>query len=281
MLTLEYSIHHCQCFQVCFKHPDLLKQAREACVAKRVESSRSKRKNTSRIDNDRSKISKASNTNEELDEPKMCKIQFREEIPETEESDEEFADIVPLPSCSRSVPMIMAANSANNSVKVKFRLESISDQDSDELFETNQSEEFEGRFVQNNDEELHRKLSEIFGPDVINENSLESTESSNSSTNFQFSIQRSPSKKVMKIHYQDYYKRILTAEMKALMHQSYLNDVQFICTDGVVNANSLLLGKYRVHLHLLNLYSITFLREVLLNRAQRSKSPNLLQQRAL
>ena len=47
----------------------------------------------------------------------------------------------------------------------------------------------------------------------------------------------------MKIQYQDYYNRILTSEMKSLMQQSYLNDVQFVCKDGNVFANCLILGE--------------------------------------
>ena len=47
----------------------------------------------------------------------------------------------------------------------------------------------------------------------------------------------------MKIQYQDYYNRILTSEMKSLMQQSYLNDVQFVCKDGNVFANCLILGQ--------------------------------------
>ena len=34
---------------MCFKHPDLLKQAREACVAKREENSKLKRRNSSAV----------------------------------------------------------------------------------------------------------------------------------------------------------------------------------------------------------------------------------------
>ena len=87
-------------------------------------------------------------------------------------------------------------------------------------------------------------MCEIFGPDQ--EDSQQSSISSNSSSNFQFSIQTSdsmsPTRKVMKIQYQDYYKRILTSEMRSLMHQSYLNDVQFVCKDGNVFANCLILG---------------------------------------
>ena len=60
---------------------------------------------------------------------------------------------------------------------------------------------------------------------------------------FYFSaIQKSPTTKMMKIHYQDYQKRILASEMKSIMHQSYLTDVQFVCHDGLVYGNSLILG---------------------------------------
>ena len=54
----------------------------------------------------------------------------------------------------------------------------------------------------------------------------------------------------MKIHYQDYYQRILQSEMKSLMHQSYLNDLQFICADGnVITTNSLILGSMSPYLY--------------------------------
>ena len=39
-------------FQVCFKHPDLLKQAREACVAKKEEGNKLKRKSTTTSTNE-------------------------------------------------------------------------------------------------------------------------------------------------------------------------------------------------------------------------------------
>ena len=37
MVTLYVAPNPAYIFQVCFKHPDLLKQAREACVARRTE----------------------------------------------------------------------------------------------------------------------------------------------------------------------------------------------------------------------------------------------------
>ena len=92
---------------------------------------------------------------------------------------------------------------------------------------------------------MQRKLCEIFGPDEDSNSQNSSISSNSSNSNFQFTIQTdslSPTRKVMKIQYQDYYNRILTSEMKSLMHQSYLNDVQFVCKDGNVSANCLIIG---------------------------------------
>ena len=94
---------------------------------------------------------------------------------------------------------------------------------------------------------MQRKLCEIFGPDEDSNSQNSSISSNSSNSNFQFTIQRdslSPTRKVMKIQYQDYYNRILTSEMKSLMHQSYLNDVQFVCKDGNVSANCLIIGNF-------------------------------------
>ena len=44
-------------------------------------------------------------------QPKMCKIQFQDES-DTESDTEEFADIVPESSCSRSVPMMSSVQAA-------------------------------------------------------------------------------------------------------------------------------------------------------------------------
>ena len=99
--------------------------------------------------------------------------------------------------------------------------------------------------TEHNEDELQRKLSEIFGPDEDSNSQNSSISSNSSNSNFQFTIQTdslSPTRKVMKIQYQDYYNRILTSEMKSLMHQSYLNDVQFVCKDGNVSANCLIIG---------------------------------------
>ena len=41
----------------------------------------------------------------------MCKIQFQDES-DTESDTEEFADIVPESSCSRSVPMVSSVQAA-------------------------------------------------------------------------------------------------------------------------------------------------------------------------
>ena len=203
----------------------------------------------------KSKVAKMSQKDQQ---PKMCKIQFQDS--ESSESDEEeFAEIENL-SCSRALPMTPSSHNnhmKNNSVKIKFRLAGANSS-SDEEAEVE-------------DDELQRKLSEIFGPNpgsVTPSNSRlshhqipmsnsenfdcgdqDSNSSSNSSlSNFQFSIEKSPSQKMMKIHYQEYHKRILTAEMKNLMHQSYLNDVEFVCKDGNVYANSLILGNFNFEL---------------------------------
>ena len=96
---------------------------------------------------------------------------------------------------------------------------------------------------------MQRKLCEIFGPDEDSNSQNSSISSNSSNSNFQFTIQTdslSPTRKVMKIQYQDYYNRILTSEMKSLMHQSYLNDVQFVCKDGNVSANCLIIGNFKV-----------------------------------
>ena len=44
-------------------------------------------------------------------QPKMCKIQFQDES-DTGSDTEEFADIVPESSCSRSVPMMSSVQAA-------------------------------------------------------------------------------------------------------------------------------------------------------------------------
>jgi len=122
----------------------------------------------------------------------------------------------------------------NKSVKIRFRLAGDnSESENDENIETIE------------DDELSQQLHEIFGP---NEDSQQSNSTSSESV-FQFSIQKSPTRKVMKIHYQDYYRRILESEMKSLLHQNYLNDVQFVCKDGIVLSNSLILGSMSPYLY--------------------------------
>ena len=220
---------HCV-FQVCFKHPDLLKQAREACVIKREETNRLKRKNTvvTNSSEPKTKVTKESTETK----PKMCKIQFQDDDSEELSENEEYAEI--LPSChSRDMPM---TSTAQNSVKIRFRLAAEDSEDSDKELEMEDAED------------LEQQLNDIFG---------DSTDSSNQSSaelkpNHSIKIQKSdnnPSRKVMKIHYQDYYRRILESEMKSLMHQSYLNDVQFVCSDGVVTSNSLILGSMSPYLY--------------------------------
>ena len=83
------------------------------------------------------------------------------------------------------------------------------------------------------------QLTEIFG-DISEETSGSSETSFSEYTNNQHqccSIQKSPTTKMMRIHYQDYQRRILANEMKSIMHQSYLTDVQFVCQDGLVYGN--------------------------------------------
>ena len=65
--------------------------------------------------------------------------------------------------------------------------------------------------TEHNEDELQRKLSEIFGPDEDSNSQTSSISSNSSNSNFQFTIQTdslSPTRKVMKIQYQDYYNRI-------------------------------------------------------------------------
>ena len=82
-------------FQVCFKHPDLLKQAREACVAKKDEVNKLKRKNSNVEITPPAKIIPAPSA------PKMCKIQFQdneseEETNVSEESEEQVETEAPV-----------------------------------------------------------------------------------------------------------------------------------------------------------------------------------------
>ena len=51
---------------MCFKHPDLLKQAREACVAKRDENNKLKRRNSSAVSTDAIKSKSAKITIDEV-----------------------------------------------------------------------------------------------------------------------------------------------------------------------------------------------------------------------
>ena len=96
----------------------MLKQAREACVIKRDEGNRQKRRNANPEPiAAKPKITRLTtpekSPNSQSQPPKMCKIQFQDS---EEESEEEFAEI--LPSCSRSVPI----QNSQNSVKIRFRL---------------------------------------------------------------------------------------------------------------------------------------------------------------
>lgn len=184
-------------------------------MVKRDEANKLKRKSLdSKTSNPKpAKITKDQN------QPKMCKIQFQDN---ESSSEEEFADPSTISTCSRVLPI------SSKSVKIKFRLDSDTE---------NESEEIE-------DDDLQRKLCEIFGNPEVEEDSQSSSASSSN-----FIIEKSPTRKVMKIHYQDYYKRILTSEMKSLMHQSYLNDVEFVCKDGSIFCNSLILGSMSNYLY--------------------------------
>lgn len=179
----------------------------------------------------------------------MCKIQFQDEDEEMEELDEEFADIIPNdpePTCSRALPMVSSNSSTSKlissgkSVKIKFRLDSCSDDEDNEGIE----------------DDLQRKLCEIFGDPNEEQtdeeccSALSEDTTSSSSNSCQFSlVEDTPTMKVMKIHYQEYHNRILSSEMKSLLHQSYLNDVEFVCKDGKVYANSLILGSMSNYLY--------------------------------
>ena len=219
-----------QNFQVCFKHPDLLKQAREACVAKKDEVNKLKRKNSSnmQITPQPAKIIPAPSA------PKMCKIQFQDNESE-EETDEEFVeDLNMQDTCSRMIPI----NSSKSSKSVKIRFQMTSTSDTSDLDDDDESEA--------EVDEMHKQLTQIFGDmSAAEETSQQGSERSStlsSSENQSCSIQKSPTTKMMKIHYQDYRRRVLANEMKSIMHQNYLTDVQFVCHDGLVYGNSLILG---------------------------------------
>jgi len=229
--------------QVCFKHPDLLKQAREACVAKRDENNRLKRRIPSSVSTEVTKTKSAKIT---TNQQKMCKIQFQDY--ESDSDNEEFDDVISEKNCSRSLP-ITSTSHTSQSVNIKFHLDDVCS-DNDPNREPLENEVVH-EVIEHDDDDLERKLCEIFGPDVQDEDSRQSSASSNSASNFQFSLHTDAynSGKEMKIKYQDYYERILTSEMKSLMHQSYLNDVQFICKDGDVFANCLILGSMSNYLY--------------------------------
>ena len=172
----------------------------------------------------------------------MCKIQFQDN---DSESEEEFADFNVQETCSRMIPV----SSSSKSVKIRFQYPDSNTSGDDESIQ--------------NEDEIDKQLTEIFG-DLSEETSQPCSETSSEYTNncsigtvkllgacvikiiisiFYFlAIQKSPTTKMMKIHYQDYQRRILTSEMKSIMHQSYLTDVQFVCHDGLVYGNSLILG---------------------------------------
>lgn len=177
------------------------------------------------------KITKSDKSHSTNSQPKMCKIQFQDEEEISSEEQEEFAEMIP--SCSRSIPMTSAAlSSPQKSVKIRFRL--ASDDSGSE------------KDLEMEDEDLEQQLNDIFGSSSDSNQSIESHHHHNST----ILIQKSPTRKVMKIHYQDYYQRILQSEMKSLMHQSYLNDLQFICADGnVITTNSLILGSMSPYLY--------------------------------
>ena len=214
---------------------------------KRDENNRLKRKSgsssvTNSLEHDgqqpKTKITKSDKSQQQ---PKMCKIQFQdteEELSSSEEQ-EEFAEIIP--SCSRSMPMTSTA-SPQKSVKIRFRLADSDDSGSDKDLEMEDQED------------LEQQLNDIFGSSSDSDDQsidqLHQCNSNTSSGSSKILIQKSPSRKVMKIHYQDYYRRILQSEMKSLMHQSYLNDLQFICADGnVITTNSLILGSMSPYLY--------------------------------
>lgn len=167
----------------------------------------------------------------------MCKLQFGTENSENEDC-EEFEELLPL-SSSAPARKVIDNNSDTNllskPVRIRFNLGQIDDDDSSSDNDTDK------------EDEIQRKLSEIFGPDnEIVENVSPSNESESESEEFLVHTNLRQSKsaleKVMKIHFKDYKQRILAHEMKAVMHQSYLNDVQFVCKDGNVAVNSLILG---------------------------------------
>ncbi len=239
--------------QVCFKHPDLLKQAREACVAKRDNESLAVKRRASTASSSAGTMSLApsanlpalittsktlaNNANILTQEPakKMCKIQYNESLIENcEQDNEEFEDIMqsPRPDCSNknsdvsfSVDKTSCQKSTFKSVNIKFRLQ----QDEKSQSEV-EEEDDEGNFY-NNRGELESVTNKTFRRDR------------DTTLNFR---QHGGGNNVLKVQYKDYHQRILASSMRSLMHQSFLNDVKFVCMDndvtGVVFANSLVLG---------------------------------------
>ena len=203
----------------------MLKQAREACVAKKDEGNKLKRKLSTASNIEQAKPPKIVARSEP---PKMCKIQFQDNDSESEEEQQEtFTEFNMEETCSRMIPV---KSSNSKSVKIKFQLQSDSGSVDDSEAE----------------DQIHKQLTEIFGDmSEGDENSVQSSDLSSTETAYNYdqcSIQKSPTTKLMKIHYQDYQRRILASEMKSIMHQSYLTDLQFVCEDGIVYGNSLILG---------------------------------------
>merc|ERR1719225_328834 len=120
-------------------------------------------------------------------------------------------------------------NSSKSSKSVKIRFQMTSTSDTSDLDDDGSEAEVD---------EIHKQLTQIFGDmSAAEETSQQSSERSStlSSSEVQScSIQKSPTTKMMKIHYQDYRRRVLANEMKSIMHQSYLTDVQFVCHDGLI-----------------------------------------------
>ena len=82
----------------------MLKQAREACVAKRDENNKLKR----RISTLPTEVAKPKSAKITTDQQKMCKIQFQDY--ESDSENEDFDDVISEKNCSRSLPIASSSH---------------------------------------------------------------------------------------------------------------------------------------------------------------------------
>ena len=90
----------------------MLKQAREACVAKRDENNKLKR----RISTLPTEVTKPKSAKITTDQQKMCKIQFQDY--ESDSENDEFDDVISEKNCSRSLPI---ASSSHTLVEINAK----------------------------------------------------------------------------------------------------------------------------------------------------------------